>query len=171
MVFLEMAKFLKFWEKNWYDYMIAGVIMVSAITVFIGILKPLLFNKIKWKPLRRACLAFSNVGLCFGSTAIWFWTESMNFGMYLQTAILVSAFSIIWYWLYENTCLRDLIEKIGKLALGKASLIFTKLFNGNDIKEIGEEIKLVSEELKKTTKKEIKAKTASVKTDNELKDL
>ena len=95
----------------------------------------------------------------------------MNFEMYLQTAILVSAFSIIWYWLYENTCLRDLIEKIGKLALSKASLIFTKLFNGNDIKEIGEEIKLVSEELKKTTKKEIKAKTASVKTDNELKDL
>ena len=171
MVFLEMANFLRFWEKNWYDYMIAGVIMVSAITVFIGILKPLLFNKIKWKPLRRACLAFSNVGLCFGSTAIWFWTESMNFDMYSHSALLVSAFSILWYWLYENTCLRDLIEKIGKLALSNATLVLTKIFKSNDIKGIGEEIKLVSEELKNTTKKEIKAKTTAVKTDKELKNL
>lgn len=167
----EIGKLLSFAQANWYDFLIAGVIMVSAITVFIGILKPLLFNRIPWKPLRRSCLAFTNVALCFAGTAIWFLIEHIDYNIYWHSAIVVSLFSVVWYWLYENTCLRDLIEKVGKITLRKVAQILSKIFNGDDIKEIEKEAKLVVEELKKTTKKEIKSATKTVKEDKELKDL
>jgi hypothetical protein len=151
--------------------LIAGVIMVSAITVLIGILKPLLFNRIPWKPLRRACLAFANVGLCFGATAVWFAIKHFSFGIYLHSAIMVSLLSILWYWFYENTCLRDLIATIGRLTLRKVAMIVAKIFNGDDIKEIEKEVKIVAEELKSTAKKQIKSATKNIKTDKELKNL
>lgn len=170
-MFVHINKFLTFFKADWYNLLIAGVIMVSAITVLIGILKPFLFNRIPWKPLRRACLAFSNVALCFGSVALWFAIKHLSFGIYLHSAISVSLFSIVWYWVYENTCLRDLIEKVGKLTLRKVGQLLTKIFNRDDIKEIEKEVILVAEELKSSTKKEIKSATKNVKTDKELKNL
>ena len=164
-------KFLTFFKADWYNLLIVGVIMVSAITVLIGILKPLLFNRIPWKPLRRASLAFTNIGLCFGATAAWFAFKHFSFDIYWHSAIAVSLFSIVWYWVYENTCLRDLISTIGKITLSKVAMIMTRIFNGDDIKEIEKEAKLVAEELKSTAKKEIKSATKNVKTDKELKNL
>ena len=154
-----------------YDFFIKGVIMVSAIIVLIGILKPLLFNRIPWKPLRKACLAFTNVALCFAGVAIWYWIENIVFDFYWQTSIAISCFSIIVYWLYENTCLRDLIGKVGKLTLGKVGNVICLAIEGKDEDTIKKEIELSRESLKKATKEEITLVTHKVKTDNELKNL
>lgn len=166
----EVQKLFAYAQENWNNFFISGVIMVSAITVFIGILKPLLFNRIPWKPLRRACLAFTNVGLCFASTAMFFFVEHMNYDIYWHNAISLSVFSIVCYWFYENTCLRDLIEKIGKFTLKKIWEMLTRIFNGAEIKEIEKEITLVSEELKANTKKELKSAKKPI-TDKELDKL
>ena len=154
-----------------YDFFIKGVIMVSAIIVLIGILKPLLFNRIPWKPLRKACLAFTNVALCFAGVAAWYWIENIVFDFYWQTSIAISCFSIIVYWLYENTCLRDLIGKVGKLTLGKVGNVICLAIEGKDEDTIKKEIELSRESLKKSTKEEITLVTHKVKTDNELKNL
>jgi hypothetical protein len=163
--------FLDFYLADWKDLLLLGVIMVSAITVFVGILKPLLFNKIKWKPLRRASLAFTNVALCFACVAVGFLIKKYDFSVYLHTAVATSLFSIIWYWVYENTCLRDLISKIGGVALSKCYAMVKKLFDKNDAQEIEKEISILVEELKTNAKKEIKSATKNVKTDKELKNL
>ena len=166
-----IKNFLDFFETDWYNLFIIGVIMVSAITVLIGILKPLLFNRIPWKPLRRATLAFANVGLCFATTAVWFAIKHFSFGIYWHSAIAVSVFSIVWYWFYENTCLRDLISTIGKITLRKIAVILAKVFSGEEINEIKTETKIVVEELKSTAKKELKSATKNIKNDKELKNL
>ena len=99
-MFVHINKFLTFFRADWYNLLIAGVVIVSAITVLIGILKPLLFNRIPWKPLRRACLAFSNVALCFGSVAIWFAIKHLSFGIYL--------IHIFWIGLWVSLFKQDL---------------------------------------------------------------
>lgn len=154
-----------------YDFFIKGVIMVSAIIVLIGILKPILFNRIPWKPLRKACLAFTNIALCFAAVAVWYWIEHIVFDFYWQTSIAISAISIITYWFYENTCLRDLIGKVGKLTLGKVGNVICLAIEGKDQNTIHTEIKTSGEVLKQATKEQISLVTKKVKTDNELKNL
>ena len=170
-MFYNIEVAINFVKENLETFWLVGVIMVSAITVLIGILKPLLFNRIPWKPLRRATLAFANVGLCFATTAVWFAIKNFSFGIYWHSAIAVSVFSIVWYWFYENTCLRDLISTIGKITLRKIAVILAKVFSGEEINEIKTETKIVVEELKSTAKKELKAATKNIKNDKELKNL
>ena len=152
---------------KWEDLLLLGVIMVSAITVLIGILKPFVFNKIKWKPLRRALLAFSNVALCFVSTVVLFEIEHYSYDMYWYSAGAVSVFSILWYWFYENTCLRDLIALIGKTTLKAVYNVLPKGVDKKDAKAIAKELSMV----KKTLKAEVKSAIKNAKVDKELKDL
>ena len=146
------------------QFIIMGVVMVSAIIVLIGLLKPFTFDKIPFKPLRKVALALTNVGLSFAATAICFWIYSIPFMYYLYGAGCVTLATIITYWLYENTCLRNLIHFIGSHTLGKIIPVFFN--NKNDVKKLKEELKNVGNELAKSTKK-----TLTDKSDNELKNL
>ena len=153
------------------DMFYSALIMTSCIIVLIGLLKPILFNKITCKPLRKAILAFSNVALSFVSTAICFFVKNMTFEFYWQASIGTAIFSILCYWLYENTCLRNLIEKIGKMVLKKLSTLGLELFTAEEKVELEKEIKLAVEEIENKTKKEVKLATAKKKSDKELENL
>lgn len=163
-MFYNIEVAINFVKENWETFWLVGVIMVSAITVLIGILKPILFDKIKIKALRKTCLAFSNVALCFLGNAILFLANHLNFDIYFHSSFTTAIVSILWYWLYENTCLRDLIHKIG-------SVVLNKLKGGKitkqDQAEIVKEVKTIVAEAKKEHKKTPKV----VKNDKELKDL
>lgn len=163
-MFYNIEVAINFLKENWETFWLIGVIMVSAITVLIGLLKPILFNKIKIKALRKTCLAFSNVALCFIGNAILFFANNLNFDIYYHSSFATAIVSILWYWLYENTCLRDLIHKIG-------SVVLNKLKGGQltkkDQEEIVKEVKTIVAEVKKDHKKAQKV----VKTDKELKNL
>jgi hypothetical protein len=93
------------------------------------------------------------------------------FDFYWQTSIAISVFSIVAYWLYENTCLRDLIGKVGKLTLGKVGNIIVLAIQGADKDTLKTEIKNSGDALKVNTKEQITLATKKVKTDNELKNL
>ena len=166
-----VEQFLSFYEPDWKNLLLLGVIMVSAITVLVGILKPLMFDRIKWKPLRRACLAFTNVGLCFASVAVTFFLKHFDFSLYLHSAVATSLLSIVWYWFYENTCLRDLIHKIGKFALNKTYSVVKNFFDCKEFEKLEKEIAIATEEIKANTKKELKSASKNAKTDKELKNL
>lgn len=159
-----------FYSADWKNLFTLGVIMVSAITILVGVLKPLLFNRIKWKPLRRTCLAFTNVGLCFLAVAITFAIKHYDYSVYMHTAIATSIFSILWYWVYENTCLRDLISKIGGITLRKLYATAKNIFDKDDIKEVEKEFNLAVEKIKEEFRKESQNSTKS-KEDKELKNL
>ena len=166
-MFAQIEVLLKNYAGEWEDLLVLGVIMVSAITVLIGILKPVLFNKIKWKPLRRALLAFSNVFLCLLSTVVLYEIEHYDYNTYWHSAVGLSLFSIVWYWVYENTCLRDLIATIGRVTLKKAYGVASKVVDKEDVKAIEKELY----EVKQTLKTEVKAAVKNAKVDKELKNL
>ena len=146
------------------QFIIMGVVMVSAIIVLIGLLKPFTFDKIPFKPLRKVALAFSNIALSFAATAICFWVYSIPFMYYWYGATIVCFATIITYWIYENTCLRNLIHTIGSLTLGKLIPVFFN--NKNDVDKLKKELQNVGNELTKTAKKSL-----TDTSDKELKNL
>ena len=158
--------------ENFKELIVVGAIMVSAIIVFIGLMKPLFFNRIKWKPLRKFALAISTIAFSFVSTACYYLIEQIHdWEYYVYSSVGVSLLCIITYWLYENTCLRDLIDKIGNMAVKKFINIVTMIFNDKEKKEIEAEVEKVKAELKSTAKLEIKKATKSAKKDKELENL
>lgn len=157
-------------NKTSQEMIIVGAIMVSAIIVFIGILKPLIFNRIPWKPLRKFVLSLSSIVFSFGATALYYVIESINiWDYYIHSSVAVSLLCIFTYWLYENfTCLRDLIDKIGKMAIKKIFKVASVLYEDKDIKY---EIEKAKNELKAETQNEIKKASKSLKKDKDLENL
>ena len=157
-----------FWG-NLSENIFSGVVMVSAIIVFIGLLKPILFDRIKFKPLRKVAIAFTDVLACLIATAIAFWMNGIDFYYFFPAAIGVFVATVVVYWFYENTCLRNLIQKIGTIVLSKLAKIATGILDDKEKKEIKKELEAAKNEIKHTLKGELN--TAKKKGDKELSNL
>jgi hypothetical protein len=83
---------------------------------------------------------------------------------------MLFALTSVEYLLYENTCLRNLIHKIGIATIKKVADVAISLLNDNDKEDIKKEIEKVSRELSDGVKKEIK-KSVSNNSDKELNNL
>lgn len=153
------------------DIIVSVVIMVSAIIMAIGLLKPILFDRIKNKQIRKASLAFSNVAFCFISALVFFLIKGWEFKYYMVSAIALTVCCIVTYWLYENTCLRNLIAVIGNIALRKLATVAFIAVSTEDINEIKTEAKKVTCELKAQTKEALKKATTETKEDKDLRGL
>lgn len=153
---------------NWYDFLVAALVMCSAIIVFLGIMKPLLYNKIKNALLRKSALAFSSVFLSFAVMAVVFLVRKFDFHWYLCSSVSQALFTIIVYWFYENTCLRNLIKKIGTMVLSKIGLVFLSKVQDEEV-DLSKELAKASDDLVEKTKFELKSETK--KLDEELKNL
>ena len=157
-----------FWG-NLSENIFSGVVMVSAIIVFIGLLKPILFDRIKFKPLRKVAIAFTDVLACLIATAIAFWMNGIDFYYFFPAAIGVFVATVVVYWFYENTCFRNLIQKIGTIVLSKLAKIATGILDDKEKKEIKKELEAAKNEIKHTLKGELN--TAKKKGDKELSNL
>ena len=102
---------------------------------------------------------------------VYFLANGWNLKYYLLAALALSASCIMTYWLYENTCLRNLIGLVGSMALRKAFGLVVLAVNTNDIAEIKSEANKVVEELTAQTSKEIKQTVNAIKEDDDLKGL
>lgn len=154
---------------------VVGAIMVSVVIAVVGILKPIAFNKISNKAIRKTILAFANIALSFVATLGYFLIEGINFRWYYIGAIITSVTCIVTYWLYENFHVRDLIHKIGAFAIDKfaylAKIVLAKLVDKTD-KSVNTEFKKVTSELQAYAKAEIKSATKKIaKADKELQNL
>ncbi len=150
-----LKEVLALFSGNAKNNILTGVIMVSAIIVFIGLLKPLLFDRIKVKALRKAIIALSEIAICFTTVAVAFWVNHFNFHYYLYASAGLFIATVITYWFYENTCLRNLIHKVGSITLGKIYGIAVGLLKPRDKQEIKAEIKKVNTDIKKAVHNEL----------------
>lgn len=162
---------LSFFEANYHDIIVCGLIMVSAIIVGIGLLKPIIFNKIKNKHIRKAALALSNVAACFLTVLVYFLVQGWGFTYYFPAAVGLSVSCIITYWFYENTCLRNLIGTVGNLVLQKVLKVSVVAITSDDVNAVKTELKKAGDELKAHTKQELKKAAAKTKEDKDLTGL
>ncbi len=153
------------------DILLAVVIMTSAIIVTIGLLKPIVFNKIQNKHIRKAVLSFSNVIGCFIAAFVYFLIEGWDLKYYYLAAIALSIWCIVTYWLYENTCLRNLINVIGNIAVRKALSLAKIVLTADEVDQVKTEFKNASVQLKTSTKAELKKAANTIKIDKDLRNL
>ena len=166
-----IEKMLYLFGANYQDIIVCGLIMVSAIIVAIGLLKPLLFNKIPNKHIRKVALALSNVAACFLTVLVYFLICGISLENYLTAAIALSLACIVTYWFYENTCLRNLIGVVGGIVLKKVLKVSLFALSTEDVEAVKTELKKTGAELKAFTKQELKKTSTTVKEDKDLKKL
>ena len=167
----DIQTMLSFIGANYKDVIVQGLIMVSAIIVGIGLLKPLVFNKIKNKNLRKVALAVSNIAACFLAILITFIVQGWSFEHYLTASIALTLSCIITYWFYENTCLRNLIDTIGSTVISKVLSVSAAAIKKGDVEEVKAELKKAGDELKNLTKQEIKKTATKITEDKDLTGL
>ena len=149
--------FLDYWQID-----IVGVIcLASAVIVFIGFIKLILnktgvYEKIPKLP-RKIALGISSIALTLIGTLISCFIEEKGFDYYIVAAIFNSITTVIVYWLYEYTSLRDIIHFIGEKTLSLGNAIIAKIFTKGKIeKEDVELVKAEAEELKLEVRADIK---------------
>lgn len=153
------------------DIIVCGLIMVSAIIVAIGLLKPLLFNKISNKHVRKVALALSSILSCYLVVLVYFIMNGYPFEHYWVAATALAIVCVVVYWFYENTCLRDLIELVGGIALRKILQVSLFALTEEDVNAVKTELKKTGDELKTQTKQELKKKVTKANEDKDLKSL
>ena len=105
--------------ENWQDAVVGGVIIACAIIALVGILKKFLFNKISNKLVRKVVLACTSVVLVLPATALYFVSADVGFNYYWLSCLAIAVLTVIGYWLYEHTGLRNLISYIGNTVVLK----------------------------------------------------
>ena len=170
-MFANIHHMLVYFELFSQDILVSVVIMTSAIIAAIGLLKPILFNKIKNENIRGAALAFSSVAASFLAALVFFLIKGWEFKYYTAAALALAGCTILTYWLYEFSRFRNLIKLIGTLALNR--IIKTACFaaTNDDVNAVKAELKKAGEELKSHTKTELKKAATTYKTDKDLKNL
>ena len=173
--------FIQMVIADWQNFLLGGIVIVSAIIVAIGMLKPLIASKITNKRAKKAILAALDVVFSFAGTAIQFWVTEMPFEHYVVASIMHLFATIVVYWLYENTSFRDAIHFIGSTTLNKVGYVALSNFvKKNETPE--QKLNSIKSELAQNTLPELKNKAhkeissadfsaIAYKPDNELKNL
>ena len=170
-MFANIEKVLSLYGANYQNIIVCGMIMVSAIIVAIGLLKPLIFNKIKNKHIRGSALAFTNVAACYLTVLVYFFASGIDFEFYVLAATSLSIMCIVTYWLYENTRLRNLIGLLGRIALRKVAKLSVFALTNEDVVAVRAELKKTGAELKVYAQQELKKTATKVREDKDLKNL
>lgn len=151
----KLAHILEVFFSHWCDFVVVGFAVVSAIIFLIGVLKHFVFDKIKTKLVRKVSIALTDVAFSFGGTAVAYWIENVDFASYIVGACAVFVATIVVYWLYENTLLRDAIHKTGRFCTCAFLKLAVKALNGE--KSVGKsDFVEVASTIKTETKKNIK---------------
>ena len=159
---------LSFFRANYNDILVNVVVMVSLIITIIGLAKPIIFNRIKNKELRKATLALTNVVACFISAFIYFIRRDWNFDYYVLASVALSMASIFTYYLYETIpYVRTIIGGIGQNALSRILNVSLLAVATDDANAVNTELKNAKVE----TKLELTKVATKIKEDKDLKGL
>lgn len=142
---------------DWYRFLIGGIIVVCAIIVLEGILKKAFLGKVANKLLRKVLLSMASLALVFPATALYFVSDNIPFDYYWYGCVVVSVLTIITYWLYENTALRNAIAYIGNKTVVKFATVLYYAVKNPDTVNVKNELCKTNKELKKAVKDKIQS--------------
>lgn len=100
--------------SDWHNLLVGGVIVMSVVIFLIGFFKKIIFDRIKNKLVRKIVLAWTSVIMALPFTAGMCLVKGFNFDYFWLIYACYAAGTILGYWLYENTGLRNGIHWIGQ---------------------------------------------------------
>lgn len=107
----------RFVLSNWQIVLVGGICVVGVIMFLMGVLKKSLVNRIKNKMLRKTVLSFLSVILVAPSTLVQILCEELPFSQFWVIYTINVIATIVLYWFYEGTHIRELLALIGKNVL------------------------------------------------------
>lgn len=155
--------------EQWQRAATGGIIVACAVIFIMGIVKKAALGKIKNKLLRKVVLSFTSLALTFPVTALYFVGDGISFEWYWYGCALMCVLTIITYWLYENTGLRNLIALIGQNTVGKyITVLLAAVVSAKDDNDTKNKLTMTTDELQHEVKNVLKKQ---IKEDNQLKGL
>lgn len=166
---IEMSVMANALFLNWHRALMGGIIVTCSVIFLMGILKKFVFNRVHNKLARKILLSFCSVVLVFPATAIYFVSDNISFTWYWWGCLLCAILTIVTYWLYENTGLRNVIGLVGELTVNKwLKVLYYAFINKTESKDLKNQFVMPTAELKEEIRKEIHTR---IKEDNDLKGL
>lgn len=150
-----MEVFLESIHRIWLNFetwvVIGGLISVGVTIFLMGLFKSVLANRIKNKAVRKTVLAFASLFVVAGVTAVYLYTNTAHGLDYFWYMYAVNAVgTIVVYFFYENTHVRELLSLIGRntvFKLGRA--IFCEKSLGSDLaSELREDARTIAKSYK-----------------------
>ena len=150
------------------NLLVGGVIIVGVVIALMGILKSVKpIKRLKNSTLRKVILAWLSVFLTVGLTVASMFLNQLKQDHFWAMCVINSIGTILIYWMYENTALRSLLEKIGRSAINK--LLHHKPKTIEEAKQLSREIHEDAESLLKSVNSE--SSVQSKYKDDDLKNL
>lgn len=158
---------------NWQAVVLSTAIIVCSVIATLGGLKFGLIDKIKNKLVRKIVLAFSSLALILPTTAILFLISGYSFDIYWYSVFALMPVEVVVYWLYENTGLRNAINKLGSFCCHKILVAFCASVVDDDNKRTRERLVATNKELKDYAKETVKSVlvTKNKEVDKDLENL
>lgn len=171
---VNLAGFMEFFHyvaANWQNVIIVSLLIVCSVIAALGGLKPLLFNRIKNKTVRKLLLAVSSLVLIMPFAALLFIFDSVKFNYYWYWVICLCPVMIIVYWLYEITALRNLVDFIGQHTLKRLGIFLATELVDADNRATKEKLIAENKELKDYAKTQVKSALLKRNKDSELDEI
>jgi hypothetical protein len=155
--------------QNWHRAVVGGIIVACSVIFLMGILKKFVFNRVQNKLARKVLLSFGSVALTFPITALYFLSDNISFTWYWWGCLFTAILTIVTYWLYENTGLRNVIGIVGELTVNKwVKVLYVAFMAKAENSVLKNQLAMTTEELKVEVRKEIHN---TIKEDKDLKGL
>lgn len=103
--------------SNWQTVLIGGACAVSIVVFVLGFIKPFIKRWIHNAVLRKVILAWLSVLLNIPATAVSVWVEGLPEDQFWTLTVINAVATILVYFVYENTALRDGLHWLGKKIL------------------------------------------------------
>lgn len=118
--------------SNWQTVLTGGIYAVSIVIFILGCFKPLIKRWITNPILRKVIFAWLSVLLNVPATALSFWIEGFPSEHFWTLMITNIIGTILVYFVYENSALRDGLHLVGKKLL---TILFTQYVNPTQTKK------------------------------------
>lgn len=147
--------------KNWQDVVLFAAIIVCSVIAMVGSIKPFISKKITNKLVRKIVLSVMSLVLVLPFTAFIFLVNKYSFDIYWYCVFALMLIEIIVYWLYENTGLRNGINKLGSFCFRKIFVSICASVVDSDNKATREKLVATNKELKDFAKETVKSALVS----------
>lgn len=139
----------RYFLSEWEALLVGGVVVVSAVIFLMGVLKKLVIDRISNSLVRKIVLSWSSVLLVLPVTAISVICNGFDWSNFWAIYAVNAVATIILYWLYENTAIRNALAFLGSRAV-------TKFISGvvtQDLTKVTTQINQEAENLLKSSNK------------------
>lgn len=149
-----------------HELSLGGVVVVGVVIALMGVIKNLKPIKgIKNSVVRKVILAWSSIVLTVALTVVSVFLNEFKQDHFLAICIFNSVGTIVLYWLYENTALRNFVAWVGKKTILK--LLVRKPKTIEEAKEFASEVNKDVESLLQS----VNSESLSKYKDDDLKNL